>query len=354
MAASFVSRAVRQWGAHPYLRLVVSRAVSMVFLLWGMTVIAFVLTHIVPHDPVLSALGDRLSQDPLAVKAFKQKYGLDQSLIQQYVTYIVDLAHGDLGQSYLTDNSVRDDLALYVPATFELGTVAVAIGLVGGTALGVITGMRQGGWLDQAARLFSTVTISVPLFWIAFLAIYLFAFRLSWFPTGGQLGPASEPPSHVTGAYIVDALLTRNAGLVWEAVQYVILPASVLALPLVGLLSRFTRSTVISVAGNEFVTAARAKGLPERTVLLRYILRAALTPIITLFGLIFADVMTGAVLVEITFSWAGVGQYAYRGAINLDLQIIVGVALFTAVVYIVTNFVVDLLYGWIDPRARPV
>jgi len=353
VAAGLVGWAARQWGTHPYIRLLVRRIIATVFLLWGMTLIAFILTHLIPHDPVLAALGERLIQDPLVVKAFKQKYGLDQSITQQYLTYMVGLSHGDLGRSYLTTNNVRDDLAKYIPATFELGIVATAIGLLGGTALGVITGMRQGGWLDQAARLFSIVSISAPLFWIAFIAIYMFSFKLSWFPSGGQLSPESLPPAHFTGAYIVDALLTGNGGLAGEALQYVLLPAIVLALPLIGLLSRFTRTNVISVAGNEFVMAARAKGLPEHTVVVRYILRAALTPIITLFGLIFADVMTGAVLIEITFSWEGIGQYAYRGAINLDLQIIVGVALFTALVYVVTNLVVDLLYGWIDPRARP-
>jgi peptide/nickel transport system permease protein len=353
LAVNVTGWALRQWRAHPYVAMIVRRIVSTFFLLWGMTLIAFALTHIVPQDPVLSALGERLAQNPAVVKAFKQKYGLDQSITQQYVTYMVGLVHGDLGRSYLTTNNVRDDLGRYIPATFELGIVATTLGLVGGTALGVVTGMRPGRWLDQAARLFSIITISAPLFWIAYIAIYLFSFKLSWFPSGGQLRPESLPPTHVTGAYIVDALITGDVTLAWEALQYVALPAIVLALPLIGMLSRFTRTTVISVTSNEFVIAARAKGLPERTVVLRYILRAALTPIITLFGLIFADVMTGAVLIEVTFSWAGVGQYAYRGAINLDLQVIVGVALFTALVYVVTNLVVDLLYGWVDPRARP-
>jgi peptide/nickel transport system permease protein len=352
VSRSIASAAATWWVSHYYLRFVLRRALAALFLLWGMTLVAFTLTNVVPSDPVAAALGERLSQDPLAVQAFKQRYGLDQPLPQQYLTYLVRLVHGDLGTSYVTGQNVFDDLSRYVPATFELGIAALAIGLTIGTLIGLATGTRKGGWLDQVARLFSIATISAPLFWIAFLAVYLLSFKLSIFPSGGQLNAGSLPPPHVTGAYIVDALLAGDTGLAWEALQHVGLPATVLSLPIIGLLSRFVRSAVIQVSSSDFVAAARAKGLPARTVLIRYTLRAALSPIVTLFGLLFADVMTGAVLVEVSFSWPGVGLYAYRGAIALDIHVIIGVALFVAVVYLATNLAVDLLYAWIDPRVR--
>lgn len=346
--------AAHWWVSHYYLRFVLRRVVAGVFLLWGMTLVAFVLTNVVPSDPVAAALGDRLSSNPATVKAFKQKYGLDKPLPDQYITYLVQLAHGDLGLSYVTQRNVSDDLARYVPVTVELGIAALTIGVTAGTLLGLLSGIGKTGWFDQVARLFSIASISAPLFWIAFLAVYTLSFKLSLFPSGGQLGPGSLPPPHLTGAYIVDALLAGDFSLTWEAIQHVVLPAVVLALPIAGLLSRFVRSAVIQVSSSDFVAAARAKGLPPRTILLRYTLRAALTPIVTLFGLLFADVMTGAVLVEVSFSWPGVGFYAYRGAINLDIHVIIGVALFVAIVYVTTNLAVDLLYAWIDPRMRVI
>src|SRR4029077_15923210 len=161
--------------------------------------------------------------------------------------------------------------------------VALAIGLAVGTGVGLATGMRPRGRLDLIARLLSIGSISVPLFWVAFLAVYVLSFKLGWFPTGGQLPPGSIPPPRITGAYLVDALLSGEFDVAWQAAEHVMLPALVLSVPIVGLLSRFVRSAVIQASASDFVAAARAKGLPGRRVLIRYILRAALTPIVTLF-----------------------------------------------------------------------
>jgi peptide/nickel transport system permease protein len=192
----------------------------------------------------------------------------------------------------------------------------------------------------------------MPTFWIALVALYLGFYKLGWFPGADRLDPGVDPPPHKTGLYTIDALLAGQWGTFGQALHHLVLPALVLAAFNVSLLTRYTRSAVLEVVGNDYVRAARAKGLPERVVVTRYILRAALPAVITVLGLVFANVLTGAVLIEKIFSWPGIGQYAYQAAVNLDVPAIAGVSLFVAVVYITVNFIVDVLYGVIDPRIR--
>jgi peptide/nickel transport system permease protein len=198
----------------------------------------------------------------------------------------------------------------------------------------------------------SLAGISMPTFWIGLVALYVGFYRLNWFPGGERLDPGQNPPPSITGLYTVDALLHGDFGLFVQAFHHLMLPALVLAAFNVSLLTRFTRSAVLEVIGSDFVRAARAKGLPGRIVVVRYILRAALPSVVTVLGLVFANVLTGAVLVEKIFSWPGIGQYAYQAAVNLDVPAIAGVSMFVAVVYVTVNFVVDVLYGVIDPRIR--
>ena len=190
----------------------------------------------------------------------------------------------------------------------------------------------------------------MPIFWIALVAFYLLFFRLGWLPGGGRLDPAATPPAHITGLYTVDALLHGQWGLLWQALRHLVLPGLVLAIYTVGMLTRFTRASMLEIMGNDYVRAARLKGLPEHVVILRHVLRPALISIITVAGLAFAGLLSGTVLVENIFAWPGIGQYAYHSAVSLDLPAIMGVSLFIALVYIVLNLVIDLLYGVIDPR----
>jgi peptide/nickel transport system permease protein len=328
------------------------RLAALVLLGIGITLVVFLLTQLVPGDAAATNLGEQAAGDPAAVAAFREHYGLDKPLPVRYGLYLGHLLRGDLGESSLTRNPVRDDLATFVPATAELALLSIAIAAVFGIAFGVVAAMRRNRPSDHALRIVSLAGISMPTFWIALVAIYVGFFRLGWFPGGGQLEPGTLPPPHVTGLYTVDALIARDWSLFVEALHHLALPALVLAAFNVSLLTRYTRSAVLEVAGHDYVRAARAKGLPERTVVRRYILRAALPSVVTVLGLVFANVLTGAVLVENIFSWPGIGQYAYQSAVNLDVPAIAGVSLFVAVVYVTVNFVVDVLYGVIDPRVR--
>ncbi len=337
---------------HPLLRYVALRLLVSLLLIWGVTLVTFALTALVPADPAAAALGERSASDPAAVAAFRAEWGLDQSLPTQYGMYLTRLVHGDLGRSTQTRNPVATDLASAFPATAELAIAALAVSIVLGVGLGLVAAMRHRSLLDQAIRVFSLVGISTPTFWLALLMFYVFFYQLGWAPGSGRLDPQLMPPPRVTGFYTIDSALAGDLPALRSAVAHLVLPASVLMLYTIGLLTRFSRTAVLDVLGNDYVTAARAKGLPGRVVTLRYVLRGALLPILTVVGLTFGSLLSGAVLTETVFAWNGLGQYAYNAATTLDLQAVMGVGLIVGVTYITINFAVDLLYGVIDPRVR--
>lgn len=244
------------------------------------------------------------------------------------------------------------DLGEFIPATAELAVLSIIVAVLVGMTLGVIAAIKRNRLTDHVLRVVSLGGVSMPTFWLALVSLYIFFFKLNWLPGTGRLDAVVSPPPHHTGLYTVDAVISGQWSTAWNALQHLVLPALVLAAFNVGLLTRYTRSAVLEVISNDYVRSARAKGMPERTVIVRHVLRAALPSVVTVIGLAFANVMTGAVLVENIFSWPGIGQYAYHSATTLDLPAIMGVSLFVAVVYIVINFLVDVLYGVIDPRIR--
>jgi peptide/nickel transport system permease protein len=342
----------RERSSRPFARFLGRRLVALVLLAIGITFVAFCLTHIVPGDPAAANLGQQAINDPAAVAAFNHHYGLDRPLPTQYAIYLWRLLHGDLGESEQNHDAVTHDLGQAIPATAELAIVSILIAIAVGVSLGLVAAVRRNKLTDHILRIVSLGGVSMPTFWIALVGLYVFFFRLNWLPGTGRLDPIVVPPPHRTGLYTVDALIAGQWGTFGNALDHLILPALVLAAYNIGLLTRYTRSAVLEVISNDFVRAARAKGIPERIVVRRHVLRAALPGIVTVIGLAFANVMTGAVLVENVFSWPGIGQYAYHSATTLDLPAIMGVSLFVAVVYIVVNFLVDVLYGVVDARLR--
>lgn len=328
------------------------RLLALVLLVIGITLITFSLTNLVPANPALANLGQRAGEDPKAVAAFNERYGLDLPLPQQYGLYMLHLVQGDLGQSEQSHRPVIDDLKEYVPATAELAITSILIAGLLGIPLGMLSAVRRNRLTDQVLRVISLGGVSVPSFWLALIALYVFFFKLGWAPGSGRLDPVFIAPPTVTGFFTLDALLAGQFDTFVNALQHLVLPALVLALPNIALLTRYTRSAVLDVINNDYVQAARAKGLPELVVLTRHVLRAAAPSISTVAGLAFANVMTGTVLVENIFSWPGLGQYAYRAATTIDLPSIMGVTLLVAVVYVIVNLLVDVLQVAIDPRLR--
>jgi peptide/nickel transport system permease protein len=342
----------RKRSSRPFLRFLGQRFVALILLAIGITMVVFVLTHVVPGDPAAANLGQQAMSDPKAVAAFNQHYGLDKSLPQQYAIYFWHLLHGDLGHSEQTGDSVTYDLGQAIPATAELAIFSIVIAVVVGVSLGVIAALRRNKLTDHVLRVVSLGGVSMPTFWIALLALYIFFYKLNWLPGTGRLDATLLPPPHHTGFYTLDALISGQWATFWNAFKHLILPGCVLAAFNIGLLTRYTRTSVLEVISDDFVRAARAKGLPAHTVITRHVLRAALPGIVTVIGLAFANVMTGSVLVENIFGWPGIGEYAYKAATTLDLPAIAGVSLFVALVYVIINFLVDVLYGVIDPRQR--
>jgi peptide/nickel transport system permease protein len=286
------------------------------------------------------------------VQIFRERYGLDKPLPVQYVIYLGKLVRGDMGESEQSMRPVRDDLGEYIPATAELALTAIVLAAVLGVGLGVLAALNRNSLVDQILRVVSLGGMSMPSFWLALVALYVFFYQLSVVPGSGRLDPGMPRPLAVTGLYTLDALFSGRMDILGNALQHLILPACVLAAFNMGLFTRFTRSAVLEVLENDYVRTARAKGLPERTVVLGHVLRAASPPVVTVIGLAFGNVMTGTVLVENIFAWPGIGRYSFRSATTLDLPSIVGVMLFVALVYILANMVVDVLYSLIDPRVR--
>jgi peptide/nickel transport system permease protein len=255
----------------------VRRLAAFVLLALGITVVVFVLTEIVPSNAAATALGEQAAGDPAAVAAFNEHYGLNKPFPVRYLIYLDHLLHGDLGQSSVTHNAVSHDLGQFIPATAELAIFSIIIASFVGVAFGVYSALRRNRPSDHALRVTSLAGISMPTFWIALVALYVGFYRLGWFPGAERLDPGTMPPPTVTGFYTIDALLEGNWGLFGQAFHHLLLPALVLAAFNVSLLTRYTRSAVLEVIGNDYVRAARAKGLPERIVVVRYILRAART-----------------------------------------------------------------------------
>lgn len=348
-----MSTATRRYRAKsPFARYLVRRAGTSVLLLVGVTIVTFALTNLVPGDPVSAALGEGAAQNPETREAFIKAQGLDQPLVVQYVVYMANLLRGDLGTSLVTGRAVSTDLASAVPATVEIAISAIIVSLAVSIVLGTLAAYRRGLVADQVVRVVTLIGLSVPTFWLALVSFYLFFLQLRIVPGSGRISASITPPPRVTGMYTIDYLLDGDGVGFVDAAAHLALPVFVLSLVTIGLLTRFIRTSVLEVLASDYVRAARAKGLSGGRVVLDYVLRGASLPILTIVGVAFGSLLSGTVLVESVFSWPGLGTYAYNSARNLDLPGIMGVGLVVGVIYLVINFVVDLLYGVLDPRVR--
>ena len=324
----------------------------MVPLMLGMTLIAFVVSHSVPADPVAAHLGQRSMEDPTIVAAFRQQWGLDKPLPEQYLTYLKNLGQGNMGVSIRTHMPVAEDLGRYLPASAELAIIATVVGILLGVPFGVISAVRRNQWLDHVVRGLSLLGVSSPVFWLGLVALYIFYFRLGWLPGPGRLDVGLPEPQRLTGMYTLDSLVSGNWSALFSSLRHLALPGLVLASVYLGLVTRMTRSSMLEVLSADYVRTARGKGLRERAVIYHHALSNALIPTITVLGLAFGDILAGTVLTETIFSWPGIGRYAYQSAVTLDFPAIMGVSLLIAVVFITVNLVTDLTYVFLDPRLR--
>ena len=324
----------------------------MVVAALGVTLISFVISHAVPADPVVSNLGQQASQRPEIVAAFKQRWGLDKPLYEQYFAFMGNLAHGDLGTSINTRRPIATDVSQFLPATVELSTAAILFALVVGLPLGTFAALHRDGLVDHVARLVSLVGVSIPIFWLATVSLVIFYAALQVAVGPGRLGPQVAAPPPSTGFLTVDSLLAGDLPTFRSAVDHLMLPGIVLGSSVMGLITRVTRSSLLEVLGQDYVRTARAKGLVEHLVISRHALRNALIPTVTVLGLAYGSLLSGAVMTETIFAWPGLGRYAYQSAVTNDFPAIMGVTFVIALIYIVVNLLVDLAYALLDPQIR--
>jgi peptide/nickel transport system permease protein len=321
-------------------------------MLVGITLMSFTLSHAVPADPVAANLGEHGAANPQVVAVFRQRWGLDRPLPEQYAIYLWRLVHGDMGVSISTHQPVATDLRQRLPATVELAVAAMLVSLVVGVPLGILSAVRRDTAFDQVTRGVALVGVAMPVFWLGLVALAIFYARLGWAPSPGQLSPGSPRPPFVTGLIPFDALLWGRTDVARDALAHLVLPALVLASYSVGVITRMMRGTMLEVLGEDYVRTAHAKGLPRRTVTVRHVARNAALPVLTVIGLSFGGLLSGAVVTETVFAWTGLGSYAFSSATSLDFPAIMGVGIVVATVYLLVNLLVDVCYAALDPRIR--
>jgi ABC-type dipeptide/oligopeptide/nickel transport system permease component len=332
------------------IRFIIQRLLLAIPVLFGVTLIIFTLTFVLPGDPARSA-ADRYAT-PEQVEAVRIRLGLDKPFHEQYLSYLGRLAHGDLGTSIESRKPVIEDMAKFLPATFELMLMAMTITVLIGIPLGVITGSGRRSGTNSLVRFLSVVGVGMPVFWSGLLLQLIFFGKLGWLPLDGRLSAGATPPPRLTGMYTIDALMAAQWATLADALKHLILPALTLSFGLVASIARITHSSMLEVMRQDYIRTARAKGLSDHVVLYRHSLKNAFVPVLTTLGLQVGFLLAGSVLVENIFSWGGIGTYAWSGIFRLDIPVIMAVALATAVIFVFSNLVIDVLYTVVDPRIR--
>lgn len=336
----------------PFYQYILRRLLFAIPLVLGITVIAFLIANAVPADPINANLPQNALGNEQLVNAFREKWGLDEPLHIQYFVYLGNLLQGDMGQSIKTRNPIVDDLVQFLPATVELATASIIVGLIMGIGFGVISAVWQGSFADYLVRFVALVGVSFPVFLLALIGLTVFHAELGWLAGPGRLGFLTPKPPDITGLYTVDSLLAGEWSTFREAVWHLILPSFVLGGFISGIITRITRSSLLEVLNTDYIRTARAKGQIEPRVVLRHGLSNALIPVVTLLGVLYGNLLAGAVLIEAIFAWPGIGRYAFRAATSQDFPAIMGVSMLIAFIYVVANFLVDFLYFFLDPRIR--
>jgi peptide/nickel transport system permease protein len=333
------------------LKLILKRLVGAIPNIIGVVVVTFLLTRALPGDPAAFFAGPAATEQ--AVEEVRVALGLDQPLVVQFWHYLKDLAHGNLGNSLSTGQPVLAELVTRLPASLELTLLGLAFAALVAVPLGIMAATRPGSWIDHLCRILTTVGVSLPTFFTGLLLAYIFYYLLGWAPSPiGRLDPVYSPPAHVTGFYLVDSLLERDLELFRASLAQLGLPAITLGLFVMAPLARMTRASMLGVLSSDFIRTARASGLSRGKILYGYAFRNALLPVITTLGMVFSFLLGSNVLVEKVFAWPGIGSYALEALVASDYAPVQGFVLTMALLYVVLNLAIDVLYGVIDPRVQ--
>ena len=324
---------------------------SLALTFLGLTIITFCLARVLPIDPVLAIVGDRAPMD--VYNAMHKKLGLDLPLYQQYWHYLVQLCHGDFGVSNFTNQPVIDDLIHRFPATFELATIAIVIGVVFGVPMGVLAAATQGRWPDHVMRVVGLIGYSMPVFWLGFVGLFIFYSKLGWVAGPGRIESYYEDMvDPVTGLMLVDSLIAGETDIFWNALSHIILPASILGYLSLAYIARMTRSFMLGQLSQEYILTAQVKGLSRARVIWRHALGNIMVPLITVVALSYGYLLEGAVLTETVFSWTGIGRYLQDSLRHNDMNAVLGTTILIGAMYVTLNLLSDLFYYIFDPRSR--
>jgi peptide/nickel transport system permease protein len=332
-------------------RLVLRRLPALAVLLAAISAAVFALTQALPGDPAFIAAGGG-DATPEMIAHARERLGLDRPLAVQYLLYMRNAVTGDFGRSLVNRKPVLEDLRAFWPASAELALAAMAISAAIGVPLGVVSAVRAGRWLDRLITPGSVFLGSMPIFWLGLMAVLLFYRTLDLLPAGGRLTVGLTPPPPVTGLLVVDAVLGRDLAVLADALRHLVLPASILSVVSLAMVTRVTRAAMLDILHEDYLRTARAKGLPEWRVVLQHALRNASVPILTVLGIQLGQLIGGVVVTETIFSWPGLGLYAVTAVENQDYPAVMAFTLLTTVVYVVINLLVDLLYPLLNPQMR--
>jgi ABC-type dipeptide/oligopeptide/nickel transport system permease component len=327
------------------------RLVTVIPTLIGVVIVTFLLTRVLPGDPAVYFAGPAATPDSIA--EIRKNLGLDRPLPEQFVRYVDDLAHGDLGNSLSTGQPVMTEIKSRLPASAELTLTGLILSILIAVPLGILAAVRQGSWIDHICRIVATAGVSLPVFFTGLLLVYVFYFLLGWSPSPiGRLDAFSSPPAQVTGFLLIDSLLAGDLETFRAAASQLILPSLTLCIFSLAPITRMTRASMLSVLASDFVRTARASGLNDRMVIITYAFRNAMLPVVTTLGMVFSFLLGANVLVEKVFAWPGIGSYAVEALIASDFAPVQGFVLTMAILYVALNLLIDILYGVIDPRVR--
>jgi ABC-type dipeptide/oligopeptide/nickel transport system permease component len=331
--------------------MVLKRLLLAVPSLVGVVIVTFLLTRALPGDPAAYFAGPAATKE--AIEQVRAKLGLDQPLIVQFVRYVGDLSHGNLGTSLTTGQPVAAEIRTRLPASAELTLLGLFVSMAIAVPLGIMAATRPNSLVDHACRVISTAGVSLPVFFTGLILVYVFYYLLGWAPPPlGRLDIFNSTPPAVTGFYLIDSLIARSPETFFASLKQLILPALTLGIFSLAPIARMTRASMLAVLASDFVRTARASGLTPFTVVVTYAFRNAMLPVVTTLGMVFSFLLGANVLVEKVFAWPGIGSFAVEALIASDFAPVQGFVLTMAVMYVALNLVIDILYGLIDPRVR--
>lgn len=327
----------------------IKRLLLLVPVVLGVSILVFVIMHVLTSDPTSIILGQHASEDQIA--ALRQQLGLNDPLYIQYWDFLKGILQGNFGNSLITKSSVAKEIFTRFPATIELAIVSIIVASIVGVTLGVLSAVKQNSIIDYLCMGGSLIGVSMPIFWLGLILIVVFSVGLHILPVSGRATIGMEPV-RITGLYLIDSLMRGNMTAFWDSLKHLVLPVAALASYSTAIIARMTRSAMLEVLGQDYIRTARSKGLAENIIIKSHGLRNALIPVTTVIGLQLGSLLGGAVLTETVFSWPGIGSYTIDAILKSDYPVVQGAVMIMAVVFVLVNLFVDLLYAYIDPRIK--